>query len=139
MDKNYEYMFYKLFYKLKKNIDIELVDDSIMLVSGRFNYKKMKIFINNDGRTFRDMYTTLLHEYGHYLSYINYILKFNIDVETYGENIIKRELGAYYNGWKFIKQESIDVTKEIWRNKHKQIFDIYKEQNQISFNPFDKK
>ena len=61
------------------------------------------------------MFLTLLHEYGHFLTFRDYIYKHNICPYEYGRNILKRELGAYYHGWKYIKCNSIKITKKAWK------------------------
>lgn len=130
---NYGREFRKLLKIIRKEIDVIIVRTDVEYY-GRFNYKKMKIFIKKTD-SHKQMYLTLIHEFGHYLSYKN-LLKFNLDVIEYGKNYKKRELGAYFYGWKFIKNNKLKIRKIEWRQYHSDIFDKYCFNGKIKINPF---
>ena len=111
--------------KIQKEINVEIIDSSKFGdIGGRFNFLKQIIYVNSE-QSNEIMFLTLLHEYGHFLTFRDYIYKHNICPYEYGRNILKRELGAYYHGWKFIKYNSIGVSKKRWREHHIQILKDY--------------
>ena len=125
IDNFYDGEFNLLKEKVKKNIKVEIIDSSKFGdVGGRFNFLKQIIYVNSE-QSNENMFLTLLHEYGHFLTFRDYIYVYNVCPYEYGRNILKRELGAYYHGWKFIKSNSIKVSKNKWREHHIQILKDY--------------
>ena len=59
---------------------------------------------------------TILHEAGHYVSYLRYFRKFNINQDNFPKE--KRELFAYLYGWYVIRQNNIEISKEEWKDFH---------------------
>jgi hypothetical protein len=111
--------------EVQKNIKVKIIDSSKFGdIGGRFNFLKQIIYVNQE-QSKENMFLTLLHEYGHFLTFRDYIYKHNICPYEYGGNILKRELGAYYHGWKYIKSNSIKVSKKIWKEHHIQILKDY--------------
>jgi hypothetical protein len=113
--------FYLLLELVEKDIPVKLVQKTDFF--GRFNFLDMIIYINTEEP--KDIFLTLMHEYGHFLTYRDNILKFKIDPFEYGTDIRRRELGAYYHGWKFIKNNNVKISKLKWRNFHKEILNTY--------------
>ena len=111
--------------EIQKDIKVEIINNSEFGdIGGRFNFLKQIIYVNSE-QSNENMFLTLLHEYGHFLTFRDYIYKHNICPYEYGRNILKRELGAYYHGWKYIKSNSIKVSKNKWREHHIQILKDY--------------
>lgn len=133
---NYGSEFRKLLKLIRQDIDVITVYRDVEY-HGRFNYKKMKIFIKKSD-DYKQMYFTLIHEFGHYISYNN-LLKFNEDVIEYGKNYTKRELDAYFQGWRFIKNNNLQIRKIEWRQFHYEIFDRYCFNGNMKINPFKNK
>jgi hypothetical protein len=121
----YENEFRLLMLEIENDIKVEIIDNSKFGdIGGRFNFLKQIIYVNSQ-QSNENMFLTLLHEYGHFLTFRDYIYKHNICPYEYGKNVLKRELGAYYHGWKYIKTNSIKVSKKIWKEHHIQILKDY--------------
>lgn len=121
----YTAQFNQLIDFVKKDIQVEIIDDSKFgPISGRFNFIKQMIWVNSDLPK-KSMFFTLMHEYGHFLTFRDYITKFNIDPFEYGADIKRRELGAYFHGWKFIKNSGVKISKNDWREFHLEMLDEY--------------
>jgi hypothetical protein len=121
----YENEFRLLKLEIENDIKVEIIDNSKFGdIGGRFNFLNQIIYVNSQ-QSNEIMFLTLLHEYGHFLTFRDYIHRHNICPYEYGKNILKRELGAYYHGWKYIKSNSIKVSKKIWKEHHIQILKDY--------------
>ena len=125
VERFYENEFRLLMLEIENDIKVEIIDNSKFGdIGGRFNFLNQIIYVNSQ-QSNENMFLTLLHEYGHFLTFRDYICKHNICPYEYGKNVLKRELGAYYHGWKYIKTNSIKVSKKIWKEHHIQILKDY--------------
>ena len=125
LDKFYTIEFNQLIDVVRKDIQVEIIDNSVFgPISGRFNFLEQMIWVNKDLPK-KSMFFTLIHEYGHFLTFRDYITKFGVDPFKYGADIRRRELGAYFHGWKFIKNNSVKISKNDWREFHLEMLDEY--------------
>lgn len=107
---NYMEMYDKVKEFLKsKGCDVEEFADLPEDVVGRIYYTESLIRL--DCSSAKEALFTLLHEGGHWLSYLRYYVQQNIK-QPKPE---KRETYAYLYGWYIIKLLNLDITKEIWK------------------------
>lgn len=99
----------------KDNVEVIFLDYDNNDVAGFIVYKDKKIFLSRLANP-KEVFLTLIHEAGHWISYTRYYLKQRKKQESFTED--ERENFAYLYGWYVIRQNNLDryISKIQWRD-----------------------